>query len=120
MNFDDLDLALKDLYGEIATIMIRIISSKYQTAGTYDAVARAFDDKTVRDDANNPKSKALHDMILDQWKMLSDTEKYIMLRYIMDVKGEDKYLGYDDVDDNNFTTIMGEFYDYVLDNPNPR
>lgn len=38
----------------------------------------------------------------------------------MDVKGEDKYLGYDDVDDNNFTTIMGEFYDYVLDNPNPR
>ena len=59
-------------------------------------------------------------MILDQWKMLSDSEKYIILRYIMDVKGEDKYLGYDDVDDNNFTTIMGEFYDYVLDNPNPR
>ena len=79
MNFDDLDLALKDLYGEIATIMIRIISSKYQTAGTYDAVARAFDDKTVRDEDNNPKSKAIHDMILDQWKMLSDTEKYIVL-----------------------------------------
>ena len=91
-----------------------------KTAGTYDAVARAFDDKVVRYDANNPKSKAFHDMILDQWKMLSDSEKYIMLRYIMDVKGEDKYLGYDDVDDNNFTTIMGEFYDYVLDNPNPR
>ena len=41
-------------------------------------------------------------MILDQWKMLSDSKKYIMLRYIMDVKGEDKYLGYDDVDDNIF------------------
>ena len=49
-----------------------------------------------------------------------DTEKYIMLRYIMDAKSEDKYLGYDDVDDNIFSTIMGEFYDYVLDNPNPR
>lgn len=100
MNFDDLDLALKDLYGKIATIMLRIISSKYQTADTYDAVARAFDDKAVRDDDNSLKSKALHDMILDQWKMLSDSEKYIILRYIKDVKGEDKYLGYNDVDDN--------------------
>ena len=79
VSFDDLDLALKDLYGEIATIMIRIISSKYQTAGTYDAVARAFDDKVVRYDANNPQSKGLHDVILDQWKMLSDSKKYIML-----------------------------------------
>ena len=30
VSFDGLDLALKDLYGEIATIMIRIGSSKYQ------------------------------------------------------------------------------------------
>lgn len=120
MNFDDLYLALEDLYGEIGMRMIRNISSKYQAAGTYDSLARAFEDKAVRDDANNPKTKALHDMILEQWKMLTDAEKYIMLRYIMDTIGDEKYRGYADVDDNIFSTMMGNFYDYVLDNPNPR
>jgi len=120
VSFDDLYLALEDLYGEIAMRMIRNISSKYQAAGTYDSLARAFEDKEVRDDENNPKTKALHDMILEQWKMLSDAEKYIMLRYIMDTIGDEKYRGYADVDDNIFSTMMGNFYDYVLDNPNPR
>ncbi|MCQ2148182.1 MAG: hypothetical protein MJZ16_11820 [Bacteroidales bacterium] len=120
MNFDDLDLALENLYGEIGMRMIRNISGKYQSAGTYDAVARAFEDKGVRDDASNPKSKALHEMILDQWKMLSDAEKYIMLKYNEEMLGEERYRGYEDVDENIFSTMMDNFYDYVLDNPNPR
>lgn len=120
MNFEDLDLALEDLYGEIGMRMIRNISGKYQAAGTYDSLARAFEDKAVRDDANNPKTKALHDMILEQWKMLTDSEKFIMLRYNMDTLGEEEYRGYADVDENIFSTMMDNFNDYVLDNPNPR
>lgn len=114
MNFDDLDNALETLYGELTTRIIRNINHKYQAAGTYDSVARALG--TPGAEVSVSKSKALHDSILDQWKALTDTEKFILLKYQQSVCGED-YRGYEDVDENIYYAMLDLFFDYVSDNP---
>lgn len=119
MNFDDLSIALENLAGEISLRMIRNISSKYQSAGTYDAVARAFEDRATKEDANNVKVKAIHDSIRDQWNTLPDAERFILLKYQEQLLG-DEYHGYEDVDTSIYESMLKVFGDYVSQSPNSR
>lgn len=43
-----------------------------------------------------------------------------MLKYNMESLEEDNYRGYEEVNENIFSSMMNYFYDYVLNNPNPR
>jgi len=116
MTFEDLNRALDNLSGEITLRMVRNICSKYQAAGTYDAIARAFEDKATREDENNIKVKAIHDSIRDQWSTLADAEKYILLKYQEQSLGNE-YRGYKDVFKNIYERMMSVFSDYVSKSP---